>query len=907
MQKISPNLRNFLTGAAIFMIGVAAGSLFIGLVARFGLVRWLINLVDKNQILVQILAVPVIAGFMLALGGAILGGIGGWALASIIQTQRKGRLVVGSAISFALSISLLFLVFMLLTSFIALYNNLTTNRIEQYALIFGLYGLVFGLFVGILQALLTVRLRYSWQVILAAVLGFTLGGVILGLLVRLVNPTAGYKTYPILTSIILFLGLVAPFALGGGALGFTYGHLAQRFSTKNMPVEALGPSRWQMAVVAVIGIIGVYFALGTLNHITDFLTIRPANFRKQIPSETIATQWTSQQAYDAAVAEYKPVPEGLGPVTITGPDMAQYQAWCSSDGTIQFQHGSEPPEHIEFPGCNSAPAMALDVDGRPHIVWYTREIRDTNGEIREVSLLVESIRDANSWSEPAIAAQTSGQAAPYLTTAPDGTLILIWTDSEQKQYYSLQEPYHCDPQMLNEPERAGLASILSGGFYSKNATIPYCQNEFRTILYTPNPEPEYSSNVPTPNGAFDRISAQTDAASYEVLFATMQYEPNSTPPSPGSVLADGVAKLYRDVKDNPEKYPRGMTVRILLGNYPVVTDLEWGSQIYTVISDLRDAGVDKMVDPEIGWRLEVANFPGVYPHSHTKFLVVDGSYVAAVGFNYGYLHLPKDHPSGEGYDMFDLGLVIQGPIAQEAVSVYDDMWWGADQVYCADLFPADGTDWKATCQDEKANSDHVPEVLRYDLPPQGNTNSFSLYRNTVYKQSDQFVETSIASAQDNIDIIEVNFSLQAICVLNLIFPNACNFDNALPWMQALVQSVEDNHTHVRVIMENSNSNGMENRIAGIVLMDELKRRGLNDLVELRFYNGKVHAKSMLIDDKLLIIGSQNLHYSAFGDRGLNEYNITTDDPTAIAEYQKLFEDKWSTAIPFEEAEYATTP
>jgi len=33
--------------------------------------------------------------------------------------------------------------------------------------------------VGILQALLTVRLKYSWQVILAATIGFALGGAIL--------------------------------------------------------------------------------------------------------------------------------------------------------------------------------------------------------------------------------------------------------------------------------------------------------------------------------------------------------------------------------------------------------------------------------------------------------------------------------------------------------------------------------------------------------------------------------------------------------------------------------------------------------------------------------------------------------------------------------------------------------
>jgi hypothetical protein len=58
-------------------------------------------------------------------------------------------------------------------------------------------------------------------------------------------------------------------------------------------------------------------------------------------------------------------------------------------------------------------------------------------------------------------------------------------------------------------------------------------------------------------------------------------------------------------------------------------------------------------------------------------------------------------------------------------------------------------------------------------------------------------------------------------------------------------------------------------------MDELARLGLEEQVELRFYNGKIHAKSILMDGELLIIGSHNLHYSAWGDTGLNEYSLAT--------------------------------
>ena len=98
-------------------------------------------------------------------------------------------------------------------------------------------------------------------------------------------------------------------------------------------------------------------------------------------------------------------------------------------------------------------------------------------------------------------------------------------------------------------------------------------------------------------------------------------------------------------------------------------------------------------------------------------------------------------------------------------------------------------------------------------------------------------------------------------------------------------------------------------MGGTELLQELERRepGLSELVELRFYNGKIHAKAALIDDQLLIIGSQNMHYSSWGEGGLTEYSVTTNDSGAIAEYQGLFEAKWEQAIPFEEAEFGASP
>ncbi len=907
MSKLNPNLRNFLKGALGYSAGAVAGVLFIFITARLGLVSWLFSLIDENQVLVKVLGIPVFAGLMLALGGAVLGGVGGWFLASILGVSRKRRQVIGSGVTFAITVSVFTFVYLLLLGFIGIYNNFTANQVEHYVLVFGLAGLIFGLITGIILALVTLRLRETWRLILASTIGFTLGGIVMGILVRLVNPTSGFQTYPVLTWIVLLLALVAPFALGGGAMGYTYGRLANRAAGKGEPVEAMQPSAWQTGIMAVIGLLVTFWFFGIVDHITEFLTIYEGNTNTQISSGTVGVRWTEPEVYTGDASIINPASDPTAPVSITGPDQVIHSAWCSSEGIIQYQHGSETVEEIDFPGCSGAPTLALGADGLPHLVWYTTEILDTTGVIRADSILVESIRLTSSWSEPAIVSRTASQAIPSMSADEAGNLTLVWQEADQSMYSAGQEAYTCDDQQLSELELIGLQTLLTGGTRPAGTEIPYCRNQFSHILYTPNPEPGYSEEPATPNSAFDKVSAAIiNQAQYEVLFATMLYEPNISPPSPGNVLAQGVAALYKEVKAHPENYPKGMTVRILLGNYPVLSTLEYGSQLNDAISDFRAAGVEQMVDPEIGWRLEFANFPGAYPHSHTKFVVVDGERATGVGFNYSYLHYPIDHSSGKGLDLLDLGLAVLGPIAQETVSVYDDMWEGADQIHCEDFYPEDGSDWKKTCVEKKAVADHVPEVMRYYLPPEGSDTAFSLYRNSDIKEADNFIAVGMASSTETIDMMEVNFSLELVCMLNIIYPDFCTFDDALPWMEAMVEGIKNNNTHVRVIMENTNSNGLENRVAGVELMEELTRLGLEDQVELRFYNGKIHAKSILMDGELLIIGSHNLHYSAWGDRGLNEYSLATDNPEAIAEYQALFENKWAEAIPFDEAEYGTS-
>ncbi len=103
---------------------------------------------------------------------------------------------------------------------------------------------------------------------------------------------------------------------------------------------------------------------------------------------------------------------------------------------------------------------------------------------------------------------------------------------------------------------------------------------------------------------------------------------------------------------------------------------------------------------------------------------------------------------------------------------------------------------------------------------------FGFFRTAVYKEADEAYVAAISSAKSSIDALQVNFSADLICILNIVSPGTCTYANTLPWMQAIVQSVEQNHTRVRVIVENANMNGLKNWVGIAILQQELARLGL---------------------------------------------------------------------------------
>ncbi|MBX3059685.1 MAG: hypothetical protein KF770_24815 [Anaerolineae bacterium] len=609
------------------------------------------------------------------------------------------------------------------------------------------------------------------------------------------------------------------------------------------------------------------------------------------------------------------VAEGHSPaVAVTG--SGAFLAWCSPAGQVTVQTPAAVMETIAFPSCHGRAALAADSDGNLHAVWHSPDVMKATGVVaHDESLLYESVRRSGAWSEPAIVRQTVPMIEPDMTAVADGVLHLVWAEGTAVSYTS-QTPYDCAYPEMNSIEQAVYDALNQPIFKPADEQLPVCGNRYETLFYTPNPVVAVGQ-LPTLNGAFDRVAAMGEPAQYEVLFAVMQWDVPTNEPSPGSTLAQAVVGLYNQVKANPAQYPRGMTVRILTGNMPVASLLPADDQTWNVLADLRNAGLPELVNEEIGWRLEIADFDGQWPHMHTKIMLVDGKTMMAAGYNYSYLHFSLEHPSQLGLGMVDYGIHVTGPVVQAARAAYDDLWAGADTLTCDELISEYENVWRRSCQRGTARSgsgfavaNHLPEVLKYYVPADADANAYALYRTKNHLAGDAAIDAAIRAAGSKIDISEVNFSLEFICDLAIVFQGVCTYDqNALPFMRALVETIEARRIPVRILVEKEAMNGMENRVAIQAMLAELDKRGLRDLVEIRFYSGKLHSKAVNVDDQFLIIGSHNFHYSSWGSSplSLTEFSLGINSPQAIEDFQAAFETRWADSIPVEELMPALAP
>jgi phosphatidylserine/phosphatidylglycerophosphate/cardiolipin synthase-like enzyme len=573
-------------------------------------------------------------------------------------------------------------------------------------------------------------------------------------------------------------------------------------------------------------------------------------------------------------------------------------AWCGDDNLVKYWHAGREETVAQLP-CQNRPELAMDGDGILHVTWLSDEVTQTTGTTTKGPFIYESIQTINGWTEPAIVARPNQAFQPAMVGGSRGVLHQVWYEDRLDQpglAYASQVQYDCDDSTLPPVAQGALAVAQQGQYQPAGDTVPYCQNRYDRLLYTPGPDPAFSDQVPTPNGGFDGLAELIRSAEYEVLISTMEYSKDVNDDSPGSVVAAAVADLYEQLEREPSRYPRGLTVRILLGNRPPLGELELNALLWRVLSDLRDAGVPEMVNPELGWRLEVANYEGAWPHSHAKIAVIDGKTLVAAGFNMEYHHFAPDHSSGLGKGTADAAIQVTGPVAQDGRLAFDELWEGATTRHCSNFFPS-GPDqlWWLTCRDMEAISDHVPEVKRYYLPG-GESIAFSLLRTEAYDEADQQAAAAIAAAEERIDIMHTMFTLPAVCILNYLL-EVCSAAQAMPYMQSILDAVEQNQANVRLLVDLEPIKGVENALALGELQAEIKALGLNDRVEIRPFPGPVHAKVTLIDDQFLIVGSHNFHWSAFGKgQSLAEYSLGVTDPQAISDFERFFEYHWERAL-----------
>ncbi len=584
---------------------------------------------------------------------------------------------------------------------------------------------------------------------------------------------------------------------------------------------------------------------------------------------------------------------GVRPGLIVDESGSEQMAWCVEDGGVQYWLNGET-EALSRLSCLGVPSLAVDRDGLTHVTWQSGQVEDILGSLRQVDVLYETIGDGETWTEPSIVAYLDGSQDYGMVSDAAGSLHLTWTGVDLPIHYAQQTTYECDPSELTGTE-ADMYQVASlGGFRPEGDVVPFCLNRYDAMIFTPVSNPVFTDNQVTPAGAYDDYARLLQDIRYEALFTTMAYEKAVNKDSPGAVLARGVARLYDKVKANPEDYPRGMLVRIMLGNSPSPSfeQLEMDAGLWYVINDLKEAGLEKMVDPEIGWKLEVGNFAGRWPHSHVKTLVLDGEQVVASGFNHEYKPLSKLHRSGKGKNDTDTGIVVTGPIAQHSRTVYDQLWTGAILRHCPDLTVSE-VELRTTCIDSFGVPDHVPEVMRYS-PTNDEAIVFSMFRNQVYNEADQQLLAAYLSAEESIDLAQAMFSMPLICNLNHFF-DVCDFGQALPYMEALMDAAE-NGAKLRILLTPYPIQSVENVIAMEIMNKEAAERGLLRRVEIRMLDDLLHSKSAMIDGEFVIVGSQNLHWSAYGEgQGLSEYSLGVGDPGAADQYQRFFDFLWERA------------
>ncbi|MDV6373468.1 phospholipase D-like domain-containing protein [Deinococcus arenicola] len=417
-----------------------------------------------------------------------------------------------------------------------------------------------------------------------------------------------------------------------------------------------------------------------------------------------------------------------------------------------------------------------------------------------------------------------------------------------------------------------------------------CGNAFGKLVHFPNDDSGLSGQAPNPMGGFAEMARQISAARHEVLLANMLWDDGAD--SPGALLAQAIAGLRRQVAQHPERFPDGVTVRLMFGNSIRLDSLlDSTSSVYSAAQHLLEAGVPLAHDQLPGFTLQLANYTYAYPHNHLKLLVIDGQTATAGGANISLFHVPSSNPGG--LDLTDLLLTLRGPVARHTVAAFRDSWLLSRPLRCGV-----GVTVANVRQNCALVDDETPYPLFYTAPPQpaGTSRAYGLYRRAGYETQDSALPALFAAAGSSIDLMQSQISGTVQCSLSLTAPGGCPFPaQDLPVWQAIVGAIRDHGVRVRLVLDHDPLLQVEplSLLAGIQAY--LKPLGLEDRLQVRWSGtaGGMHTKAALVDDAMLTVGSLNLHFSSFGERGLSEYTLATSDPAALKAIRQTFDFEWA--------------
>lgn len=515
----------------------------------------------------------------------------------------------------------------------------------------------------------------------------------------------------------------------------------------------------------------------------------------------------------------------------------------------------------------------------------------------------ESSRQPDGWIESTIVQSMAGQ--PDFVKDANNNLHLVWSDSRSGSWDTFYSPtYTCEGILPASP--AGLA-VLNEIQYTP--FLNYCKNLVEEVIYVPAPNGQND-----PNEAFQEWADLANSAQYEVAFTVMFWDKFDDSTPPGEEVLAGIQQLYGDIKD-PEKqnkYPHGMKVRILLGvQFKTVSSVPLADQRFNVLEQMQnlDIPIYEILPNGKTWKVEVAlyEFGGGHGvsnsvHSHVKLMVVDNNKMIVSGYHPQY----DFQTEGNEANLHDLGIKISGPIAANGMAVFDSLWEGSE-IVCTeeDTLEFDTMDL-GDCENKTAEN-----PTHWFFVPSGNDIALPLYRDHYVKAADTAIKKAIESSTSEVFVFQNRVGVPPV-ISGYPGSHVPTYEEngLLEYADALLEVAPT--SNIRILISRDPANIFYNSPSMLNFYIRYYLAGgeqiYGDVVRYYAPNGVfegspgLHAKSFMIDENFLVIGSQNFDHSAFGnnsdDLDLVEYSVAIENENIVSSVNSYFDEAWNNSGKF---------